>query len=309
MSGFLLRAGRLTLFAALTLPSMGLQALFLRLGLRAARRFPVYYHRLCCRILGFRVVVLGQPSPRPGTLFVANHASYLDISVLGGQIEGAFVAKSEVANWPLFGWLAKLQRTVFVDRRVRSTHIQRDALTERLEHGDSLVLFPEGTSSDGNRLLPFKSALFSVAEMDNGLIPIQPVSVAYVALDGIPMGRLFRAMIAWYGDMELAPHLWEFLGLGIVTVVVEFHPVVTLAEMGSRKALSDHCRSVIAQALSLALSGRRLPPVEERREEKKKKKRKRKVKAQDAPEAVAEAAEPASAATADLSLSPTVKPQ
>lgn len=314
MNAFLLRVGRLSLFLALTLPLIAVQALLVRFGLKAANRLPLYYHRLCCRILGFRVIVLGQPSVQAGTLFVVNHGSYLDITLIGGVIEGGFVAKSEVADWPFFGLLAKLQRTVFVDRRIHSAHAQRDAMSERLAQGENLILFPEGTSSDGNRLLPFKSALFSAAALDNGLVPVQPVSVAYVALDGIPMGRLFRAMVAWYGDMELLPHLWEFLGLGIVTVVIEFHSVATLAEMGSRKILSEHCHRVIAQGLSLALSGRRLPSMEERKDEKrKKKKRKRKVKAPVAPEETPEAGAPVPAAApsadrAGLPLSPTVEP-
>jgi len=281
MNATLLRVWRLFLFLALTFPSMGVQSLFLALGLRrAAILFPVLYHRLCTRILGFQVTVLGQISEQPGTLFVINHGSYLDIIILGGLLRGSFVAKSEVASWPFFGRLAKLHRTVFIDRNnVRSTAAQRDAMSERLAQGENLMLFPEGTSNDGNRLLPFKSALLSAAAgVDGVLVPVQPVSVAYVALDGVPMGRLYRALIAWYGDMELVPHLWEFMGLGIVKVVVEFHPVITLEEAGSRKALTEHCRGVIAEGLSLALSGRRLPLEVPVKVERKKKKKKLKLK-------------------------------
>jgi len=277
MSAFMLRIWRLSLFLGLTLPLMAVQWALLALGSRAARALPRFYHRLCRSILGFRVVVLGQPSDRPGTLFVVNHASYFDIILLGGLIEGSFVAKSEVATWPLFGWLAKLQRTVFVDRQIRTTAVQRNAIVERLAQGENLILFPEGTSNDGNRLLPFKSALFSAAAAEDMLIPVQPVSIAYVALDGMPMGRLFRPLVAWYGDMELTPHLWEFMGLGLVKAVIEFHPIVTLPEMGSRKALSEHCRNVIAEGLSLALSGRLpLPEIEEPPPERRKKRRRKK---------------------------------
>src|SRR5206468_8064053 len=138
-------------------------------------------------------------------LFAANHISYTDITILGSLIPGSFIAKTEVAGWPFFGWLAKLQRSVFVDRRVHSTATQRDAISDRLAAGDALILFPEGTSGDGNRVLPFKSALFGALERGKDLPPVtvQPVSLAYARLDGMPIGRLYRPFFAWYGSVEL----------------------------------------------------------------------------------------------------------
>ena len=178
-------------------------------------------------------------------------------------IAGSFVAKNEVRRWPLFGWLARLQRTVFIDRRVRSTTEQRAAIAARLTAGDALILFPEGTSGDGNRVLPFKSALFSVADAGGGNVSVQPVSIAYTRLDGMPIGRRLRPHFAWYGDMALAPHLWAMLGLGTVEIVVEFHRPTTLAECGSRKELALYCQERVAAGLSTALSGgRRRPPPE-----------------------------------------------
>jgi 1-acyl-sn-glycerol-3-phosphate acyltransferase len=255
--GFALRITRLTLYLALTLSLMPVQGLLVLLRSPLAAQLPYYYHRACCRILGFRIEVRGAISDRHPTLFVCNHVSYADIPILGALIRGSFVAKTEVATWPLLGWLAKLQRTVFVDRRVRSTARQRGEMASRLLAGDDLILFPEGTSGDGNRIQPFKSALFGAAEpIDGHAIPVQPMSVAYVKLDGIPIGRTLRAYFAWYGDMELAPHLWTLVGLGTATVVVEFYPVVTLAELGSRKALAEHCHRVISEGMSVALAGR-----------------------------------------------------
>ncbi|HLJ65329.1 MAG TPA: 1-acyl-sn-glycerol-3-phosphate acyltransferase, partial [Stellaceae bacterium] len=153
---------------------------------------------------------------------------------------------------------AKLQRSVFIDRRKGSTRGQRDAIRERLEQGDNLILFPEGTSSDGNHVLPFKSALFSAADhvLDGVPVAVQPVSVAYLRLDGIPLGRGGRPDFAWYGDMDLGPHLWKAVGLGRLQVRVTFHPPVTLPEFGSRKALSEHCWRVISESLSAELAGR-----------------------------------------------------
>lgn len=258
MSALLLRLARLSLYLAVTLPLMPVQAAALALKQSFARRLPRIYHSWTSRVLGFRITIEGERSTRRPTLFVANHTSYVDIEILGSLVEGCFVAKSEVARWPLFGWLAKLQRTVFVDRRVRSTAAQRDAIRERLDQDENLILFPEGTANDGNRVLPFKSALFSVADYAGagGALPVQPVSIVYARLDGIPLGRSYRPFFAWYGDMELAPHLWHMLGLGTVEVVVTFHPPVTLAQFGSRKALAEHCYRAIADGVSRGLAGR-----------------------------------------------------
>ena len=115
----------------------------------------------------------------------------MDISVVGSLIDGCFVAKAEIAGWPIFGFLTKLQRSVFVDRRPSRSVTQRDEIQHRLEAGDSMILFAEGTSSDGNRVLPFKSSLFAVAQrrVNGRPIMVQPVSVAFSHLDGMPMGR------------------------------------------------------------------------------------------------------------------------
>jgi len=255
---------RLALYAALVLPLMPVQALAVAFGLRrVAERIPLFFHRTCLPILGIRVESRGQMSTARPTLFVCNHSSYLDITVLGALMPGCFVAKTEVARWPLFGQLAKLQRTVFVDRRRNSTHHQRDSIASRLAAGDNLILFPEGTSNDGNRTLPFRSALLSVAETGPaGAAPVtvQPVSIAYTLLNGMPIGHGLRPLVAWYGDMVLADHLWQFLRLGKLTVVVCFHPAVTIDQFGSRKALTDHCRDIVAEGVAMALTGRRWPP-------------------------------------------------
>jgi 1-acyl-sn-glycerol-3-phosphate acyltransferase len=138
-------------------------------------------------------------------------------------------------------------------------------MAERLAAGGNLILFPEGTSDDGTRILPFKSAfLAAAAEPREGRLPlIQPVSIAYTKLDGMPMGKALRPFYAWYGDMELFPHLWRALGLGIATVEVQFHEPVTAAQFATRRALADYCRAKIAAGLAGALAGRddeALPP-------------------------------------------------
>ena len=261
MSAFLLRLKRLFLYVCLTLPLMPVQALLLLLRSPLAERLPLAYHGLAGRILGFDTTVIGALSPARPALFVANHTSYVDIEILGGVIDAAFVAKSEVKRWPLFGWLARLQRTVFVDRRAHTTHRQRDAIVERLKEGGRLILFPEGTSDDGTRVLPFKSALFAAvhdARLEHP-ITVQPVSIAYVSLDGMPIGRFFRPFFAWYGDMDMASHLWAMVGLGRVGVTVEFHAPVSVQAFPTRKALAEHCWRVVSAGVASAIAGRPQP--------------------------------------------------
>ncbi len=249
---------RIVVYLAVTLPLMPLQAVAVALGWRLAVSLPVFYHRLCCRIFGFDVKTRGKRSTAQPTLFIANHASYIDIAVLASVIPGSFVAKAEVASWPLFGTLARLQRTVFVERRGRAAHAQRDSIRGRFEQRGNLVLFAEGTTSDGLRVMPFKSALFAAARGggDEVAVTVQPVSVAYTRLDGMPLGRSLKPFVAWYGDMSMASHAFALLGLGRITIEVLFHPVVNLEAFATRKALSEHCRSVVADGVSTANAGR-----------------------------------------------------
>lgn len=235
-----------------------LQSVLLPLRAPLSKRLPQIFHRGACRILGLDVQLWGERSRERPTLFICNHTSYLDIIALGGVLPGSFVAKREVRSWPLFGYLSMLQRTVFVERRRDATAKHRDEMIERLEAGDNLILFPEGTSNDGNRVLPFKSSFFGIAEKPIGgrSLTVQPVSVAYTKLNGIPMGRRYRPYYAWYGDMDLASHLYEMAGLGRATVVVECHAPVTIEQFKNRKELAAHCERVIAEGVSKAISGR-----------------------------------------------------
>jgi lyso-ornithine lipid O-acyltransferase len=261
MAASLLRLSRVLLYLCLTVLLMPVQALLVAIGSPLAAALPRVYHRMCWRILGFRVELKGAISDRHPVLFIANHASYLDITILGGLIKGSFIAKAEVARWPLFGTLARLQRTVFIDRRAPKAKAQGSQIASRLATGGDLVLFPEGTSGDGMRVLPFKSALFGVVALVPGDdLVLQPVSIAYTRLNGLPMGRFYRPWFAWYGDMEMASHLWALLGLGTVTVSVEFHPPVVAAAYASRKALSEACHRIVSRGVAAALSGREAPP-------------------------------------------------
>jgi 1-acyl-sn-glycerol-3-phosphate acyltransferase len=220
---------------------------------------PRLFHRCTVRLLGFKVRVRGTMTDSRPVLFVSNHSSYLDVPVLGSIIPAAFVAKSEVAGWPLVGALARLQRTVFIERRAQRAGVQRDGMRRRLQQNHSIILFPEGTSSDGMRTLPFKSSLFSIVEtaLSNGnTVTVQPVSLVCTELGGLPIGRAWRPFYAWYGDMTFIPHFWNVFKLGHFTVDVIFHPPVTITEFADRKALAVFCRGVIAKGVEECLTGR-----------------------------------------------------
>jgi 1-acyl-sn-glycerol-3-phosphate acyltransferase len=254
---------RLALFLVTLVVMIPVQLLALLLDRKLSVAVPFFFHKMLCRILGVRVVVHGRRHRRSAVLFIANHSSWLDIPVMSAVIPASFVAKSEIQGWPIFGFLAKLQRTVFVERERRSrTAESRDVLVQRLEGGDNLILFPEGTSSDGNRILPFKSALFGAAEIEvprrdgsRGPVVVQPVTVTYTKLQGMPIGRDYRPFFTWFGDMELVPHLLQALGFGPITAEVEFHAPLTVAEAGSRKALARHCETVIRAGHARQIQG------------------------------------------------------
>ena len=238
-----------------------IQPLLLIRGGRISEYLPYWFFKAASWIIGIKIEVHGQASKDAPVLFVANHISWLDIFVLGGVLKSSFVARGDLASWKLFGLLSKLRRTIFIDRenRARSgAHLEQ--MIERLRVGDSLILFPEGTSSDGGRVLPFKSSLFAVAERWTGDKPltVQPISIAYTKLNNMPLCRHHRPYVAWIGDMELGPHLWELLTMGRVTAAVTFHDPVTLETLKTRKAMCAHCHGEIVQSVEALNTGRSL---------------------------------------------------
>lgn len=228
-----------------------------RISPKSRPRLPWLFHRALTRSLGIHVVVHGRQERRGGVLFVANHLSWADIPVMGSRMLAAFVAKSEVAAWGPVGWLSTLSRTVYVERdRRQKTGEARNAIVERLAAGENVILFPEGTNSDGVSILPFKSALFAAIEGPGSEdFVIQPVALAYTRLNGIPITRERLPDIAWIGDTELMPHLLSFMSLGKVRAELRFFPAVRLADFTDRKALALHCHQVIADGYRKMMRG------------------------------------------------------
>jgi lyso-ornithine lipid O-acyltransferase len=243
---------RLVGFAALTAALLALCAPTLPFGTGPMRRLRRLWCRGTCWLLGVRATLEGAPFRGCPTLLVANHVSYLDVVVLGSFVDATFVAKSEVAGWPLFGLLGRVTRTLFVKRHWRQARVQRDALAARMREGESFVLFGEGTSTNGLQVRRFKTSLLGVAEpwIVDRPVAVQPAALAYVRLaDGTPFGPGNCDLYAWHSDAELVPHLWDVLRMGGVEVRLALGEPVPSWSVRSRKLLGTDLRDTVERAL------------------------------------------------------------
>ncbi len=230
---------------------------------RLADVLPMIFHRVVCRILRLRVHYYGVPSRARPQLIVPNHVSWLDILVIGAHQPVCFLAKREVAAWPIFGTLARLQGAVFVDRSRRmAIPAVNQEIARRLAGGDGVVLFPEATTGDGNRLLKFHSSHFEAARLafphrdHAGQTILQPVSISYVRRDGLPLGRAERAAIAWYGDTAFAPHLWAILQFGSVECEVLYGTAIPFLPGTDRKLAARTVREAVHRLAQRARTGK-----------------------------------------------------
>ncbi|MGI4745111.1 MAG: lysophospholipid acyltransferase family protein [Janthinobacterium lividum] len=241
-----------------------IQSVLLLLPGRAKARFARVYWSVTCVLLGMRIRVI-RPSTACATsgrpiIYVSNHSSWIDVPVLGARVLGCFVAKEDVSRWPVVGTVARLGRTIFVSRQRKATGRERDDMRLRLAGGDNLILFPEGTSSDGSRVLPFHSSFFAAAKSGGldrigceegtaAFAPplIQPVSIVYDRLGGLPIGRSNRPVFAWYGDMDLASHFTRLARWRGMRATILLHPVLDPADFATRKALSLAAWTAIAE--------------------------------------------------------------
>lgn len=262
--GGLRAARRLFALVALTLASMIVQSALLVLPGRAKVRFARFYWASFCRMLGMRVRVIGVPvaasaGGRP-VLYVSNHSSWVDIPVLGGLLPACFVAKGEVGRWPVIGTVARLGRTVFISRRRGSMAREIEAMRGVLTAGDSLILFPEGTTSDGSRVMDFRASFFALA---GGAEPpiVQPVSVVYDRLAGLPAGRATRWVFAWYGDMDIASHYWGLARHQGLRVSVILHRPIDPRDKPDRKALCQEVWKVVAEGAATLRQNRPAAPI------------------------------------------------
>jgi len=267
MIGYLRAISRLS---ALTILTLTLLALYIASSWRgdAARRHIVRaWHIAAARIVGIHIRAHGPIAPE-GSLLASNHVSYIDVIALGALTESTFVAKASVAHWPVIGFLARLLNTLFVDRSSVHSLSQIETIAAALRKGLTVVLFPEGTSSTGRTVLPFKSTLFeSVRDHDQSKIGrpvmVQPVTIAYAKdIRGWDLPIDERRIHPWVGEDELVPHLWAMLKHPGVIADVMFHQPVASDAFASRKALAEHCHGACAHGLIVARRRTALPMVQ-----------------------------------------------
>ncbi len=255
-------ASIVVLLSAVTLILLPFQLIGLAFDLKIRRHIPRYWHQAACFLLGIRIHVHGELDRRRPLMLASNHVSWKDILVLGAVADVVYIAKAEVAKWPVFGTLAKLQKSIFVVReQKRKAGEQVNEIAERMKAGEIVVLFPEGTTSDGNRLLEVKSSLFGAAaaavpQTPEGVVHVQPVALAYTRVHGMAMGRYHRPIAAWPGDIELVPHLMGILKEGALDVDVAFGEAVAFRTGDNRKQLSLTVTTRIRRMLIDHLRGR-----------------------------------------------------
>lgn len=240
----------LTLWCCLTV------AVFLVVRLASVRLsehlYPVF-HAGMCRISGLRLRHHGKVQADGAGIYVCNHISYLDVFALGVRLPGYFIAKSEVSGWPILGSLARLQNTLFLKRDARQAKQQINTLSHYLDQGRRLILFPEGTSTNGLQVLPFKSSLFESTQRTETDAWIQPVTISYDRYQGEPLNDQIRDRFAWYARMPFASHFFAVLGLGQCEINLFYHPVVRLTDFESRKACAQFCAEQINAQLQAFL--------------------------------------------------------
>jgi 1-acyl-sn-glycerol-3-phosphate acyltransferase len=225
-------------------------------------RIASIWGRAVARVLGMRVVSVGAPIPQGGAI-VANHTSWTDILVLLAATRVTFVSKAEVKDWPGIGFLAKVADTLFIERRRSHAKKQEQEMKARIASGQHLLFFPEATSTDGRRVIPFKSTLFSVfytPELKDS-VWVQPVSVVYRARPG---GDRPEDFYGWWGDMDFGSHIWVLLTRSIGgSATVVFHPAVRAADFPHRKALAAYCDAAVREGLEARI-GPAPHPITER---------------------------------------------
>jgi len=241
-----------------------LQFAITRLNLPFWNLLPRLFHKLATVFLGLRITVLGRPQTGQPVLLVSNHISWTDIIAIGSVADLTFVAKSEIGAWPVVGFMASMQKTIYVDRTRRSDAKRTShEMAERLAAGGAVMLFAEGQSDIGTHVLPFRSALVGAAQkamMQAGAknVAIQPMTIAYTKLQGLPVSRNERSMIAWIKSKSISENIHEILTGGIKDVTIAFGDPVPLSETDDRKAVTRRCETEVRKMLVALNRGQKL---------------------------------------------------
>ena len=243
----------LLLIIAISIPT---QILCNIVGFRFKKIYPLYFYQMVKIVLGININFDKAKinSRNKGVLYIANHVSWFDIICLGTLLNARFIAKKEVAKMGIFGFLASLSNTFFIDNENKNKIIEYNHLIRnKLKGGENFIIFPEGTTSDGNGILNFKSSMLECAFDDSKQINIQPISICYSKLNNIPMGIYLRRNIAWVGDTSMVAAMANFLRSGRITVDVIFHELMSINNFKNRKELATHCENQILSGLNQTL--------------------------------------------------------
>lgn len=245
-------AGRLFIFLLSALFTIAYQSILMLFTKGpAALVYPRAYHDFCRKLLNIKIITEGEIARGKNVVYVGNHISYLDVQVVGSLLNASFIAKKEVEGWPLFGLLGKMGRTLYISRAPADAAKATKMLSDRLEEGLPLIVFAEGTSTNGMQVLPFKSSFFEI--FLNKEIRIQPFTVSVLEVDGQKADSpAVRDQYAWHGDMTLEPHLWCFAkGKGAV-IKVSFQEPILSTSFIDRKSLSNACYNGVVKGLDLS---------------------------------------------------------
>ncbi len=245
---------KMLVFALMTLCLIPFQAIIIIFHKGSgAYIIPYIWQNLTCCIFRIKHEIIGEPIKDKQTIHVSNHISYLDIPLIGSTLKASFVAKSDVASWPVFGYLSKLQQTAFISRSSTDVRKGTNLLNTMLNEGKSLIIFPEGTSTEGTEVIPFKSSLFSVitnSEVEE--LTIQPMTLSMKTVNGrFPSNQNERDIYAWHRNMDtsLASHLWRFAkGKGAI-ITLSFHSPINTKKFSDRKTLAKECHSTVSNGL------------------------------------------------------------
>jgi 1-acyl-sn-glycerol-3-phosphate acyltransferase len=234
-----------------TIPLVSLQAILLPFYKgQFAYVIPKFWHKGICFILGLKVEIIGEPVQNKQIIYISNHLSYLDIPVIGAFLKASFIAKEDIASWPVIGYLASVQQTAFISRSSRQAKKVANALDSMVQEGKSLILFPEGTSSAGTTVLPFKSSLFSLAQPKNmSPLSIQPFILELIEVDKNAVTEISRDLYSWYGDMDFGPHIWDFLKTKGAKIRLNFLPPIYPTDNQDRKDLCMLVENQISSGL------------------------------------------------------------
>ena len=240
-------------FALSTLILIFLKTFLQFFSKKISQKIVQIFHKLVLWLVNINVEVLGERSfDDLPTIYVSNHLSYLDIPVLGSILDGRFIAKNEISNWPIIGFLSKVGNTIFINRNLRFLKTNKSIIFDYISRGDKVILFPEGTTSDGIRVLRFRSSLLASLEQKN--ILIQPIVIKYQRINGIPVNRWLKPIIAWYGDMDLKPHLINILKLFSIQAKIIFLPPLNGRDFTNRKDMTSTLHHVIDSSYSSELN-------------------------------------------------------